>query len=552
VECSGLIKPGSTWSFSQADLPTEARSAVAFSLNTRLLSQYGLGMAFGFDEEIAQLFCESLRYPALDDCDSFSHFRKVFEQGGLLGGLPADVLVGEPIVARVQRDCYISDDGRRLNLAYNGIGWAELGNRDAESGVYTYYVPAWFAQYGGWDTILSAQNAGPECATAELWLLPAGQDGQPTACGQVSLPPGASRRLVPPDCAAQAQWGSAWITSTQPLGVVVDHTGGGMLSEAAHAADLRPFEPRGGQPANHVLYGPLVYLGYQGWDSVVYVMNVSPRPGNAKLYVMDFSGDIIATQVADFGPRATWQVDLSALGQTVRSVAQVRVESREVPPEGGQPVRPPATIVGAVHLVRRVGVHDVPDQAASYELLREQEAFDWPVGSGRGGTHSGVGAIAVPRLRNYQEDEQSLGTSIALANLVVRPGFTDLVMYIHDQNGLLDYVCEKLNEKQVRYIDLNTWGYVNPGFTGSAVISTVFWEHPVIGERDEVVRNLVGLGAVVVEKPPLVRSGLQQGRPVDGLASHGIPLRLVPPHRAYPGCRSGPPPLPTRPAPGRE
>ncbi|MFN8422811.1 MAG: hypothetical protein U0470_05225 [Anaerolineae bacterium] len=38
-----------------------------------------------------------------------------------------------------------------------------------------------------------------------------------------------------------------------------------------------------------------------------------------------------------------------------------------------------------------------------------------------------------------------------------KPGFTDLIIYIFDQNGLMDYVCQKLNEKQVEYIDLQTW-----------------------------------------------------------------------------------------------
>ena len=73
--------------------------------------------------------------------------------------------------------------------------------------------------------------------------------------------------------------------------------------------------------------------------------------------------------------------------------------------------------------------------------------------------------------------------------MVPKPGFTDFAIFIYDQNGLLDYVCQKLNEKQVEYINLQTWGYVNPGFKGSAIISATFWEHDVFdpnaGEEPE-------------------------------------------------------------------
>jgi hypothetical protein len=64
----------------------------------------------------------------------------------------------------------------------------------------------------------------------------------------------------------------------------------------------------------------------------------------------------------------------------------------------------------------------------------------------------------------------------------------------------LDYVCEKLNEKQVEYIDLSTWGWVQPGFKGSAVISATFWEHDVFGATGGFLRNVVGLAALKIER----------------------------------------------------
>jgi len=105
---------------------------------------------------------------------------------------------------------------------------------------------------------------------------------------------------------------------------------------------------------------------------------------------------------------------------------------------------------------------------------------------------------------------------------VAKPGFTDFAIYIYDQNGLLDFVCEKLFDRQVEYIDLQTWGYVSNGFKGSAVISATFWEHDVFDPDGKFVRNLVGLGAVMVE-----RTGTRLGEDIPGdeaAGDRGIPF----------------------------
>jgi hypothetical protein len=84
-------------------------------------------------------------------------------------------------------------------------------------------------------------------------------------------------------------------------------------------------------------------------------------------------------------------------------------------------------------------------------------------------------------------------------------------------------VCEKLNEKQVEYIDLQTWGYVNNGFKGSAIISAVFWEHDVFSGSGLFIRNLLGLGAVSIE-----RSKTRLGEDIAGdeaAGSRGIPFK---------------------------
>ena len=108
-------------------------------------------------------------------------------------------------------------------------------------------------------------------------------------------------------------------------------------------------------------------------------------------------------------------------------------------------------------------------------------------------------------------------TEIAITNLVPKPGFTDCAIFVYDQNHLIDYVCQKLNEKQVEYINLATWGWIDNGFYGSAVVSAVFWEHDVFDGRGVFERNLVGLGAVGVERI----GGVLGGADVPGDESKG-------------------------------
>jgi hypothetical protein len=102
-------------------------------------------------------------------------------------------------------------------------------------------------------------------------------------------------------------------------------------------------------------------------------------------------------------------------------------------------------------------------------------------------------------------------SELAIANLVQKPGFTDFAVHIYDQNGYVDFVCEKLSDKQVEYIDLSTWGYINNGFKGSAIISATYWEHDVFSPTGQFMRNLVGLGAVTIE-----RSGTTMAQNIPG------------------------------------
>jgi hypothetical protein len=142
-------------------------------------------------------------------------------------------------------------------------------------------------------------------------------------------------------------------------------------------------------------------------------------------------------------------------------------------------------------------------EAVAYNAFTERVSFDWQLGRGDGTDGSAV--LALPLLAKAN---RGVTSEVAITNLVVKPGFTDFAIYVYDQNGLIDYICEKLSEQQVEYIDLNSWGFINPRWLGSGVISATFWEHDVFDGQGRFVRNLVGLGSVVVE-----RIGTAQGQP---------------------------------------
>ena len=64
----------------------------------------------------------------------------------------------------------------------------------------------------------------------------------------------------------------------------------------------------------------------------------------------------------------------------------------------------------------------------------------------------GIGLIALPRMELGVEGPPT-GTRFAVANLVSRPGFTMYVVALVDQNGLIGYGCDSLQEGQVDVVD---------------------------------------------------------------------------------------------------
>jgi len=230
-------------------------------------------------------------------------------------------------------------------------------------------------------------------------------------------------------------------------------------------------------------------------------------------------------------------------------VGAVRVESQDWFAPGNPSVTGP-NVAGVVYMEKHADIaRTQPLEAVAYTLLSEQRTLDWQLGSGNGGLESGVGRIGIP---SFFKDRGATGltTELAIANLVPKAGSTDFVVYIYDQNGLVQSLCEKLGAGHVEYIDLAAdLGFLPLGFKGSAVISAVAWDHFVFDGNGEPVRSLVGLAAAKIE-----RSGTVNGIDVPGdesAAIEGFPMLgpftfLGPPT----GCPGLPGPAPCCPAGG--
>ncbi|RME47234.1 MAG: hypothetical protein D6791_06340 [Chloroflexi bacterium] len=517
VECSGLLKPGSTWNFLGSQIPAAAKSAVVFSADARQLGR----------DIFADALCEELFATITFDCDEYRRFKKAYNEFGVWHGFDFYTFYGQPLAVEVVRKCADeSTDNLPVSSAYSGVTGGMLGAYDPEFGGFAFYAPLVYANRGGLNSTLYIHNAGTECTSVELWFKEQDDCLRATVCEIFNLAPGETYQYDAGQCVGPEWQGSAWIRTSQPMAITIDQIGRDALMtyNGAPSQIDYTFQNRDDAlftPGSQINYGPLIYREFNGWQTGVQVQNLSSVVNaKVKVYFIDNSGDIITTLVDWVCPRGSQTFFLPVINNLPGNfIGQIRVESQDwFSP--GDPAVPAPNIVSVAQLIRYgdPGLTTVLE-AVAYNLFTEPQVFDWQVGSGYGGLYSGVGLIGIPSLL---KDLRNTGvtTELAIMNAVPQPGFTDFAIYIYDQNGLLDFVCEKLNEKQVEYINLADWGYVNPGFKGSAVISATYWQHEIFGSS--YARNLVGLAAVKIE-----RQGTVLGNDIPGdeaAGSEGFPI----------------------------
>ncbi|MFQ5460691.1 MAG: hypothetical protein ACE5EL_07855, partial [Anaerolineae bacterium] len=403
---------------------------------------------------------------------------------------------GQALATTVNRQCPDpTDPNVTVNAAYTGVSSDEEGARDPRFGGYTYYAPLVLADVGDLDSWIWIQNSGIQCTSLEIWFKAQDNCLRPILGDVLSLAPGESVHFDPNTVVGPGWTGSAWIRGSQPLGVVVDTMGANHFT--SYKGVTGAVDSLGFNLGAQVNYAPLIYSEQQGWDTAITVQNMSSTTNaRVKAIFLDRSGDVVTTLVDWICPRGANTFFLPTIaGIPGNWVGSARIESQEWWTPGDPLVDPPR-----IQSVVTLDKWDDPArtarrEAVAYNAFTERTTLDWQLGRGDGTDGSAV--LALPLLA---KENRGITSEIAVANLVAKPGFTDFALYLYDQNGLLDNVCEKLNEYQVEYIDLASWGYIAPHWLGSGVVSAVFWEHDVFDDQGQFVRNMVGLGAVGVER----------------------------------------------------
>jgi len=540
VECSGLLTPGSAWHFTGSQVPAGAKSGIVISANVHEIEVPGYG-----GDVFADALCEALFTTVVGDCGEYRRFLKAYVERGRWGAFDFGAHACQPMAVEVLRKC--PGDLRpdvEVTSSYAGIAGEFLGHYDPVYGGFAYFTPALYAGSAGLSSFIYLQNMGLECTSVELWLRAPDDCLRARICDIMTLAPGETHPFDVSGCMPAGWSGSAWIRSSEPLAVAVDNLGHDVLmtytgfpSELNYVFNGKAYFTTG----SPVAYGPLIYSEYQGWDTAVVVQNLSRvTAAKVKVYFLDRSGGVITT-VADWvcaGGAQTFFLPVIA-DLPGHWLGSVRVESQDwftpgAPGVSGANIHAIAQLIKYSDAMRTEAM-----EALAYNLFPEHLAYRWSLGEGRGGTDSGVGRIGIP---SFIKDRGRSGitSEISIANVVAKPGFTNFAIYIYDQNGLIDYLCETLSEQQVEYINLASWGFIHSGFKGSAMISATFWEHDVFDHVGGFVRNVVGLAAVKVE-----RSGSTLGSPIPGDEAAGNigfpvpgPFRFLGP--AAPSCPGDP------------
>ncbi len=500
IECTGLLRPGSAWTLTNPLLPAGAKSGIVYSMNATDVITDRDGNEFYFGD----LACLQLFSLIRQDHERWLAFDRAYRERSVFYGPLGDggqQLVldfgahqGEPLAVTVNRTCPDAiDPDLDSSAAYVGISTDREGIRDPRAGQYAYYAPLVWADYFGMNSIIHIQNSGDRCTSLELWFQRQGDCNRPMVWNILSLSPGEAVQFDPNEAVGPQWQGSAWLRSSQPLGVVVDTLGANHFG-AYHGVPADVYVDGGSGDfslGTQVNYAPLIYREHQGWEASIQVQNLSSiHNAKVKVTFLDNSGDVIKTVVDWICPRGSQTFFLPVIaGLPGNWIGSARIESQDwLSP--GDPAVPSPRILSVVMLEKYTDPAKAARQeAVLYNALQEMGSFDWQQGLPPGSqtAFGGSDVLAVPLV-----SKGFLGTTteVAIQNLNPHPGFTDFVIFIYDQNGLIDQVCEKLNEKQVEYIDLNEWGVIRPGFMGSLVISANFTDQ----------EGGAALGAVGVER----------------------------------------------------
>lgn len=420
---------------------------------------------------------------------------------------------GEDLVVAVHRQGP-NDFGTPVAGMYMGIS----ENMEGEGPVYEYFAPYVMKNYNGLDTVMSIQNSGQECVQFSIYYREQTSSSfcQPKFVQLVeTLAPGEAIRLRVPEVKQLggikgSYLGSAYISSSQPLGIIIDTTSfddpelpSGPYDKDRNRGML--FSHRGTTYPSAVpdteLYADLLFREWSGWSSSIQVQNMgkTSQPTFVAVDFVDSSGDTVyylADWVCHGGAQTFYLPAIYDLGFNYLGAAEI-------------------------HSLKQIGFPgEIPGQpiAAVVEVKSQ--------GTGQGGTY-------IPHARHQKEGVRKIAFPfVALQNA---SGVTSLVAIRNNSNcgkimveaelkqGNGRVVCKLHNwidRKHIWSFDLANIGCIVPGWEGALRVDVI------------AVEKLCDNEALVMPSVVVVNRGTGPGDTTtvaEGFPAPGMPPKVPEP-----------------------
>ena len=435
VDTVCMMVPGdAVWTL-KAAIPTNARSAIAYSVATTVFGEAceDAGEAVGY----------ASTWQAWEDA---------------YGG------TGEPLAVVVQRKGN-NDFDIVVSSAYPGLTESMKG----EGPPYRYFTPYAMRRYHNLYTQMVIQNSGDQCTSISIYY----KEQAPCVFEQVQhigqLAPGESVRPRVPDY-IDCEWlGSAYVVANQPLSIIVDQTS--FSKYCPNSNDRSTLLTYWAQPyksaGDTLLYADLLFRMWSGWQTGIQVQNLT-QDSLATFVTVDFmdnsGGELmfLGDWICPNGASTFFLPAVTDLGGDYIGAAVIQSHRQVDYPSAretdGQPIF-------AVVDVKKILVYS--DTLGEWVYAQPGEIQGGAYNADPLSAKEGWGCIALPSISKSNE----VTSDIAVRNNS-NCNKIQLRVNIHDQTGAKHTIIGNrwLEPTKLWLIDLGDIGAVVPGFIGAGVV----------------------------------------------------------------------------------
>jgi hypothetical protein len=459
------VPKSAVWTL-QAHIPTQAKSAIAYSVATTVFGEA----------------CEDAG-DVVGDTDGWQAWEDTY------GG------TGEPLAVIAHRKG-TNDFGTVVSSAYPGFTESMMG----EGPPYQYFTPYAMRRYHDLYTVMVIQNSGDQCTAISIYY----KEQAPCVFELMQhieqLAPGESIRVRVPD-EINCEWlGSAYVQANEPLSIIVDQTSFSKYCvDSNDRGTLLTYWAQPYKPASNTLaYANLLFRMSSGWQTGIQVQNLTQESLSTFVTVnfMDNSGGeliFLGDWVCPNGATTFFLPAITDLGADYVGAADIQSHKQVDYPggheTGGQPIF-------AVVDVKKTLVYS--DTFERWEPALPGQAQGGAYNADPLSAHQGWRYIALPSISKSDE---------AISTIAIRNNSNcnriQLRINIHDATGAKQTIFSSLwlGPKQLRLVDLANIGTVASGFIGAGIVEVISEEQLCDKDGDgHIDPELVMPSAIVFNK----------------------------------------------------